>query len=328
MGEASRLRPVSFELVSEAARLANQLGGEAVAVLAGHDVEQLAAQLGSYGASTVLLADASALAPYTTETYAWVLAEAIKERKPWAVMLPATSFGRDLAPRVAARLGLGLVADCLGVEIGSDGLLLHLKPAFGGQVVAPIESHTLPQMSTIRPGMLEQFAPDPDMPYVIERLDLTGLPESRVQVHSVTQAGREGLALDDARLVVCVGMGIGDPDALEKVYNLAHDLGEWMHLLPGEVAVGGTRKVIDEGWLPSQQQVGITGRAVAPDLYLAMGVQGNFNHISGVLRSGLVVSVNNDPAAPIFGASDIGIVSDWEPFVETLISRLSGWKTE
>jgi electron transfer flavoprotein alpha subunit len=172
--------------------------------------------------------------------------------------------------------------------------------------------------------MLEQHAPDSNRAYTIEPLDLSGIPEPRVRVESVAQDVQAGLALDDARLVVCVGMGIGSPDALERVYLLARELGEWMHLSPGEVAVGGTRKVIEAGWLPSQQQVGITGRAVAPDLYLAIGVQGNFNHTSGILRSGVVVSVNNDPDAPIFEASDIGIVSGWEPLVESLISRLAG----
>jgi len=323
-GEAlPRLRPVSLELASKAVRLASEVGGEAVAVLMGYQVESLTQQLAACGASIVLLADDPALASYTTEASAWVLAEAIKARHPWAVLLPATSFGSDLAPRVAARLGLGLTGDCLGLEVSSEGYLLHLKPAFGGQVVAPIAIRTLPQMSTLRPGMLEMYAPDNSSLPAIERLDLTGMPQSRVRVLSATYEGEAGLALDDARLVVCVGMGIGGPEALDLVQELAGKLGEWMGLSPDEVAVGGTRKVVDAGWLPRHQQVGITGRAVAPDLYLGLGVQGNFNHIVGILRSRTVVSINSDPDAPIFAASDIGIISNWRPFVETLISRLS-----
>jgi electron transfer flavoprotein alpha subunit len=321
-GGFPRLRPVSLELASAAARLASEVGGEAVAVLLGNDVESLAGELASYGPSTILLADDPALASYTTETYAWVLSEAIKERRPWAVLLPATSFGSDLAPRIAARLGLGLTADCLGLEMSSEGYILHLKPAFGGQVVAPIASRTLPQMSTLRPGMLERYAPDASRVPTIVPLDLRNMQTSRVRVLSDTHEGEAGLALDAARLVVCVGMGLGGPDNLAIVESLAESLGKWMGLSPHEVAVGGTRKVVDAGWLPRHQQVGITGRAVAPDLYLGLGVHGNFNHMVGILRSGTVVAVNSDPSAPIFDSSDIGILSDWRRIAEIMKGKL------
>jgi electron transfer flavoprotein alpha subunit len=321
-GSLPRLRPVSFELASAAARLASEVGGEAVAVLMGHHVESLAGELASYGPSTVLLADNPALASYTTEAYAWVLSEAIKERQPWAVLLPATSFGSDLAPRIAARLGLGLTADCLGLELSSEGYILHLKPAFGGQVVAPIASRTLPQMSTLRPGMLERYAPDPSRVPTIVPLDLRNMQPPRVRVLSDTHEGEAGLALDNARLVVCVGMGIGGPENLAIVESLAEHLGRWLGLSPHEVAVGGTRKVVDAGWLPRHQQVGITGRAIAPDLYLGLGVHGNFNHMVGILRSGIVIAINSNPDAPIFDSSDIGILSDWRRIAEIMKGKL------
>jgi electron transfer flavoprotein alpha subunit len=314
------LRRVSLELASEAARLASFTGGRAVCVLLGHGVEPLAGELAAYGASRVLLADSPALALYAAETYAWVLSRAIEKRKPWAVLLPATSFGRDLAPRVAARLGLGLTGDCTGLELDAEGHLLQIKPAFGGQVVAPILSRTLPQMATIRPGMLETYAPDPLRKPEIERLDVDGLPESRARVTKVTHEGEAGLALDNARLVVCVGTGIGGPESLPEVYEFAGALGRWMGLSPAEVAVGGSRKVVDEGWLPRHQQIGITGRAVAPDLYVGLGISGTFNHTVGILRSGTIVSVNTDPDAPIFASSDIGIVDDWRQFANMVIS--------
>lgn len=317
------LRPVSLELASEAARVASLIGGEAAAVLMGHGVGPLAELLAQHGASTVFLAEDPALAEYTAETYAWVLARAIRQYQPWAVLLPATSFGRDLAPRVAARLGLGLTGDCLGLEVDDQGRLLQLKPAFGGQVVAPIISRTLPNMTTLRPGMMQRYAPDPSRTANIVRLDLDGLPAPRVKVVSTTHEGEVGIGLDNARLVVCVGMGIGGPEALGEVEHFTSDLGAWLSLSPDETAIGGTRKVVDEGWLPRQQQIGITGHAVAPDIYLGLGVSGKFNHTVGILRAGTVVSVNTDPEAPIFDASDVGIVGDWHALTDALLNLLS-----
>lgn len=317
-----RLRPASLELLGEAARIGTQVNGQALAVLMGAGIEPLAEQLTHYGASTVLLADNPALSPYAVETYAWVLARAIEQYRPWAVLLPATSFGRDLAPRVAARLGLGLTGDCIGLEVDDAGRLLQLKPAFGGQVVAPIVSHTLPNIGTIRPGMLPHYAPDPLRSAHIVRLDLAGLPTPQVKVTEVTHEGEAGLALDDARLVVCVGTGIGGHEALPEVERLASALGEWMGLAPTDVAIGGTRKVVDEGWLPRHQQIGITGRVVAPDLYVSLGVSGKFNHMVGVLNSGTIVAVNSDVEAAIFEMADVGVVGDWREFVGALVQAL------
>jgi electron transfer flavoprotein alpha subunit len=312
-----------LELTGEAARVASEVDGAPVGVLIGHGVGPLVDDLAQAGASTVLLADAPELAPYSVETYAWLLARAIERRGPWAVLLPATSFGRDLAPRVAARLGLGLTADCLGLEVDREGRLLQLKPAFGGQVVAPILSRTLPNLSTLRPGMLARYTLDASRRANVEWMGLDGLPRPQARVVSATYEGSAGLALDDARLVVCVGTGVGGPESLAEVESLARALGAWMGLSPGEVAIGGTRKVVDEGWLPRQQQVGITGHAVAPDLYLGLGIKGALNHMAGILRSGTIVAVNNDPDAPILQASYIGVLCDWRSLAQALNAVLS-----
>lgn len=322
-GEAERLRGVSLELVGEARRLASLAGGEAVAVLVGRGVEAWIEETAQNGANRVLVADAPELATYSAESYAWVLAREIEERQPWAVLLPATSFGRDLAPRVAARLGLGLTGDCVGLELDPEGELLQLKPAFGGQVIAPIGSRTTPKMSTIRPGMLPRYAPDLGHEAVVESLDTGGVPAPRARVLEVKYEGEEGLALDNARLVVCAGMGIGGPEALPEVERLAAALGRWMGLTHEEVAVGGTRKVVDEGWLPRTRQIGITGHAVAPALYVGIGLNGNFNHTSGILGARTVVAVNTNPQAPIFEAADVGVVAGWRAFCEALIRLLA-----
>jgi electron transfer flavoprotein alpha subunit len=317
------LRRVSFELAGEAARLSALVGGEAAGVLLGGESAGGAAEeLARHGAERIYVAADARLQPAGPEMHAWVLARAIERYRPWAVLLPATSYGKDLAPRVAARLGLGLTADCLGFELDPEGRLLQLKPAFGGQVVAPIVSRTLPQMATVRPGMLPVYAPREAAPRVAP-LDVTGLPEPRARVVSVTHSGAEGLALDDARLVVSVGMGIGGPEALPEIRALAEALGRRLNLASDAVAVGGTRKVVDAGWLPRQQQVGITGRAVAPDLYVGIGLQGNFNHVAGIMRSGKVVAVNSDPDAPIFKAADLGVVCDWRELAAALVEEIS-----
>jgi electron transfer flavoprotein alpha subunit len=290
----------------------------------GHCVESYAATLAEHGADVVLLADAPELAPYTAEAYAWVISGEIERRRPWAVLFPATSFGSDIAPRVAARLTLGLTGDCLGVEIDAEGHLLQLKPAFGGRVVAPIASRTLPAMATIRPGALPAYAPNPARTARVVPLDLAGMPAPGTRVLSTTLEGNGGLALDTARLVVCVGMGVGGPEALEEIDYLAAALGKWLGLDASEVAIGGTRKVVDEGWLPRQQQIGITGRMVSPDLYLAIGVQGKFNHVVGILGAGTIAAVNSDPSAPIFAASDFGFAGDWRAFARALLAALEG----
>ncbi len=319
----SAIRPfrrVSLELASEAARLTSQLGGEAGCLVMGNGIsDSQVRELTRHGAQHILLADDDRLATYNPESYAWLLAEAIEKYRPWAVLLPATAFGRDFAPRVAARLGLGLTGDCIGFELDAEERLLQLKPAFGGQVIAPIISRTLPALSTVRPGMLPLLTrQNPEAPRVT-RLSLEGMPPTRTRTLSVRNVDEEGLALDAAKLVVCVGMGIGGPEALPEVEELARRLGAWMGLSPEEIAVAGSRKVVDEGWLPRNRQVGLTGRAVAPDLYLGLGLQGNFNHVSGIMGSRRIVAVNTNADAPIFEACDLGIVAGWREFADALL---------
>ncbi|MBU6283046.1 electron transfer flavoprotein subunit alpha/FixB family protein, partial [bacterium] len=247
--------------------------------------------------------------------FAPTVAAAAASYAPRALLAPASALGREIMPRLAARLGVGLTGDAIGVELASDGGLLQLKPAFGGQVLAPIRSRTRPEMATIRPGMLEPARPD-----VLRE------PASVVEVEAVAAspsvAGRridwapevddDTAALDAAPAVVCVGFGLGK-EAVEDARRLARAIG---------AAVGGTRRVCDAGWLPRQAQIGISGRSVAPALYLALGVRGSFNHVVGVGRAGAVLAVNRDPAAEIFASSDLGIVADAPGFCRALVDSL------
>ncbi|HVO25519.1 MAG TPA: FAD-binding protein [Candidatus Margulisiibacteriota bacterium] len=310
----SALRPVVFELLAKATALAAATGGHVGAVLLGRDVEPHAAALAAHGADRVLLADDARLAPYCTEVHAAVFAAAIQAHAPGIVLIPSTSMGRDLAPRVAARLQLGLTGDCVDIGIDAAGRLLQYKPAFGGSVVAPILSRTLPEMATVRPGMLSPGQPDPSRQVVIERvaLDAVGPPRVRVvERHAGAEAAAE---LDAAEVVIGVGKGIGSKDNLQRVEPLRRLL---------NAALCTTRDVTDDGWLPKQYQVGLTGRAIAPKLYIAIGIRGAFEHMVGVRRAGLIVAINKNAKAPVFKNADYGMVGDYVEAVSALHTHLS-----
>ncbi len=308
------VRPVTFELLGRSRELAAQIGASVEAVLIGEADDAHVRQLTAYGADTVHLASGSELAEYDAESHTAALAAAIRQHSPFAVLIPSTANGRDLAARLAGRLKLGLTGDCVGLDIGEDGRLAQLKPAFGGSIVAPILSRTLPNMATVRPGILTPCAPDYSIEPVVNRLDVGHVARSRVRVvGSVADESAEGAELERASRIVAVGKGIGGPDALDTMRDLADTLG---------ASIGATRDVADLGWLPRQLQIGLSGKAVAPDLYVAVGVRGPFNHTVGIQRSGTVVAINNSARAQIFRASDFGILADWREVVPPLISAL------
>jgi len=222
--------------------------------------------------------------------------------------------GRDLAPRVAARLQLGLTGDCVDIGIDAQGRLLQYKPAFGGSVVAPIVSRTRPEMATVRPGMLAMPASNPSRVAVIEPLPLDAVAAPRARVVDRRADAETAAELDTAEIAIGVGKGIGDRAHLDAIRPLAELLG---------AARCTTRDVTDAGWLPKQYQVGLTGRAIAPKLYVAIGIRGAFEHMVGVRRAGLIVAVNKNAKAPIFKAADYGIVGDYAEVVPALCRHLS-----
>ena len=307
------VRPVTFELLGRSIQLAEKLNLEVAAILVGHKAGQYAKTLAAHGAERVLVADHAALAAYSTETYTAILAEAIRKHNPYAVLFPSTANGRDLAPRVAARLEAGLTGDCIGLEIDGQGRLVQLKPAFGGNIVAPILTKTRPAMATVRPGMLQKAEPDFSRQVTIETLPTEQLPEPRARVIGVEMNASAGVALDSADVIVGVGMGIGGAENLAVVQGLAAVLG---------APVVATRRVVDAGWLPRQVQIGLTGRSISPRLYVSLGISGKFNHVVGIQRAGLILAVNNNPDADIFKQADYGIVGDWAQVVPALVRAL------
>jgi electron transfer flavoprotein alpha subunit len=311
------VRPVVLELLGKAAALSRVLGGRVSAVLLGHGVDKHAATLVAHGADCVLLADDPRLLPVHTEVHTTVIAEAIRQLQPGIILIPATSMGRDLAPRLAARLQLGLTGDCVDIGLDAHGRLLQYKPAFGGSVVAPIISHTIPEMATVRPGMLPVPHPVTSRRAPTHQLTVA-VTTARARVVARRASAEAAPELDHAEIAIGVGKGLGDPAHLATIRPLAHLLGATLCT---------TRDVTDAGWLPKQYQVGLTGRAIAPKLYIAVGVRGAFEHMVGVRRAGVIVAINKNGKAPIFKGADYGIVGDYTEVVPALCRHLTGART-
>ena len=318
------VRPVTLELLGRARELASEIGTNVEAVLIGDDDEGRIRQLTAYGADTVHVAAGAGLAPsagsgqatYDTEAHTAALTAAIRAHSPFAVLVPSTANGRDLAARVAGRLELGLTGDCVGLDIDDEGRLSQLKPAFGGSIVAPILSRTLPNMATVRPGILTACEPDESIEPVVNRIEVGPVAASGVRVlRSVSDESAEGAELERAARVVSVGKGIGGPENLGAIRELAAALG---------ASIGTTRDVCDLGWLPRQYQIGLSGKAVAPELYVAVALRGPFNHTVGIQRSGTIVAINNSARSQIFRASDFGILGDWTEIVPELTRAVRG----
>jgi electron transfer flavoprotein alpha subunit len=309
-----RLRPISFELLGKGIELGRKLKVPVGAVIAGDKAGNYSEALAAYGADRIYIAEDERLARYTTAAYTYVLTDAIKTHSPSVVLLPSTSIGRDLAPRVAARLGVGLTADCVDVDVNEHGELAQYKPAFGGNIVALIYSNTLPQIATVKPGMLRSSAPNKSRIAEIVPLAIPAIDDYRQRLVSTRkEVSAEIVELDEADRVICVGAGIGGPENLEAVYALAEALG---------AQVGATRKVVDQGWLPRHQQIGLTGKVLSPALYIAVAVRGALNHTIGIQQAGTIVAINNDANAEVFHTADLGVVADWREFVAALTAEL------
>ncbi len=299
----------TLELLSRGDELASRLGGALVAVGFGGAIARHAGLMASFGADQVLIVEHPALVPYTPEAAAEAVAKLVLTHAPWGILIGATERGRDWGPRLAARLSLGLTGDAIDIELDSEHRMVALKPAFGGNIVAPIYSKTFPQMATVRPGVLELAAPSQDKQAEIRiaRPELSP-PKSRlIRAHSILDASI--VPLEGAEIVVGIGMGIGGPDGVAQAAAFARVLG---------AAICATRRVTDNGWVPRQLQVGLTGKSIDPRLYIALGVRGAPNHTCGLKRADTVVAINNDADAPIFARANIGLVADWDSVLPAL----------
>jgi len=300
----------TLELLSAADALVTRLGGALVALGLSYNIARHAGRLASYGADEVVILESPALGNYSPDTAAEAVAHLVRERTPWGLLLCASERGRDWGPRLAARLKLGLTGDAVGFELNDEGHMVALKPAFGGNIIAPILSKTYPQMATVRQGVLELAEPNPARVVELEtvRVEL-GRPLSRL-VREHSSVDHTIAPLDGAEVIVGVGMGVGGPEGIEKTKQFARVLGAGMCA---------SRRVTDKGWLPRQLQVGLTGKAIAPRLYFSIGLRGAPNHTVGLKRAETIVAINNDPDATCFECSHIGLVGDWAPLTDALI---------
>ena len=311
------IQTVSLELLGKATEIAKDYDTKVSALLLGSKVEGLIDTLAHYGADEVIVVDDEALAVYTTEPYTKAAYEAIKAADPIVVLFGATSIGRDLAPRVSARIHTGLTADCTGLAVAEDTkLLLMTRPAFGGNIMATIVCKDFrPQMSTVRPGVMKKNEPDETKEAVINRFKVEfNDADKLVQVVQVIKEAKKQVKIEDAKILVSAGRGMGGKENLDILYELAEIIG-------GEVS--GSRATIDAGWLDKARQVGQTGKTVRPDLYIACGISGAIQHIAGMEDAEFIVAINKNPEAPIFKYADVGIVGDVHKVLPELISQLS-----
>ena len=310
------VQPVSLELLGKARELADERGQRVVAVIPGSQVEALARSAIGHGADRVLVIDHPILEPFTSEPFTKAVVAAIEAEKPEIVLFGATAVGRDLAPRVAARIYTGLTADCTGLSIDPETEnLLMTRPAFGGNIMATIICpDRRPQMSTVRPGVMVR--PDFDEAREGEVVTLDpGLTEEdrNVEILTVVKADDKRVNIEDAKVLVSAGRGIGNAGRLEPLESLARRLS-------GEVS--GSRAVIDAGWLGKDRQVGQTGKTVRPGVYIALGISGQIQHLAGMEESEFIVAINKDPDAPIFDVADIGVVGDANQIVPAILDEL------
>ncbi len=310
------IQNVSLELLGKAGELAEDLGVDVSAVIVGKEVSKLADVLGHYGADHVYAVEDDRLEKYMTEPYVKGIVEVLKEEKPEIVLFGATSIGRDLAPRVSARVHTGLTADCTSLDIDEETRnLLMTRPAFGGNLMATIvcKEHR-PQMSTVRPGVMQKIEPDES-----RKAELTVLPvdfteaDFNVEILSEEVEQKKKIKIEDANILVSAGRGIGSPEALPILEELAK-------VIEGEVS--GSRATIDSGWLPKDHQVGQTGKTVRPGVYFAMGISGAIQHLAGMEESDFIIAVNKNAGAPIFQTADLGIVGDLHKVIPELTRLL------
>lgn len=302
---------VSLELLGKGRSLANAKGCRLAAVIGGKNAGGNARALIQHGADIVYLCRDSRLYENSEEEYSALMVSLIRQYRPEAILYGATTFGRSLAPKVAARIKTGLTADCTELDIDAEtGLLRQTRPAFGGNLMATIicPDHR-PQMSTVRPGIMQPIAPNPSRRGEIQEVFMAETISRVKLIETVNRAAANSIA--DAKFIVEVGRGIGNQKNLALAEKLAKQLG---------AELGCTRPLVDMGWCGYSRQIGQTGCSVAPDLLLSLGVSGAIQHLAGTARAKKVIAVNSDPDAPIFSVSTYKVVADCVEVVKQLLS--------
>ena len=316
---------IAYELLGKAKDLAKDLNTDVTAVLIGYNVKGLVDGLAQYGADKVIVVDDKELEVYRTEPYTHALASVINEYKPEIVLVGATAIGRDLGPRVSARVATGLTADCTVLEIGDfndiaskqvlNNQLLMTRPAFGGNTIATIACpFNRPQMATVRPGVMQKIDPIKDAKAEVIEFNPGFTPDNKyVEILEVVKSVSDTVDIADAKILVSGGRGVGSKENFKLLEDLAEVLG-------GTVSC--SRAVVENGWLPVERQVGQTGKTVRPNVYFAIGISGAIQHLAGMEESDLIIAINKDETAPIFDVADYGIVGDLNKIVPVLTEKI------
>ena len=299
------LKKIAFENLS----LACKLGTEVVAVLIGKSISGLGEQLGKYGASKVIACQNDALSLYQPEGYAKILADTVNSEGVSVILMGATLMGKDLAPRVAAKLDAALATDCISVE-DADGELKIVRPMYAGKVRATVRLKSDKKILTVRPNVYLAE----ENPVTAEVVEVAVDPgDLKTNVKEVVAGSKDKLDVTEADIIVSGGRGLKEPDNFHLITSLAEKLG---------AAQGASRAAVDAGWRPYEEQVGQTGKTVAPSLYIAVGISGAIQHLAGMSSSKYIVAINKDPEAPIFKITDYGIVGDLFDVVPKMIELL------
>ncbi len=322
---------ITFELLGKAKDLAKDLDTNVTAVLIGSGVKSLCDELAAYGADRVIVVDDPQLKEYRTEPYAHALASVINEFKPDIMLVGATAIGRDLGPRVSARVATGLTADCTQLEIGDFPLvavegqeqkhkqLLMTRPAFGGNTIATIACpDNRPQMATVRPGVMQKLPKNDGAKAEIVEFNPGFTPDNKyVEIMDIVKSVSDTVDIMDAQILVSGGRGVGSPENFKILEELAEAVG-------GEVSC--SRAVVDAGWKSRDLQVGQTGKTVRPKIYFAIGISGAIQHVAGMEESDVIVAINKDESAPIFDVADYGLVGDLNKIVPKLTAAIKEYK--
>jgi electron transfer flavoprotein alpha subunit len=311
------VKNVGLELLSQARVLADANQEKVVAVVIGKDVDAVVKAAVAYGAEEVLVVEGDEYKDYTTDAYTNAMVKLVEKYKPSVLLIGASNNGRDLGPRVAARLKTGLTADCTGLAVSEETKdVAWTRPAFGGNLMATILcSDTRPQMGTVRPGVFKKAEPDTGRTAPITKEAIHTPAETILTkvVDLIKAVSDSGVKIEEADIIVSGGRGMGKPENFALLKELANLLGG---------AVGASRAAVDAGWMPPLQQVGQTGKTVSPKIYFACGISGAIQHLAGMSSSDVIVAINKDPEAPIFDAADYGVVADLFEVIPVLIEEI------
>ena len=314
---SGEIQNVSLELLGKGRELADKINNKLSAVLLGHNIENLNEELIQYGADEVVYVEDENLDVYLTSTYTKALTEVINKKNPDIVLVGATTIGRDLAPRVSATIETGLTADCTSLEIDDQNQgLLMTRPAFGGNIMATIicPNHR-PQMSTVRPGVMKKLEKDITRIGNIEKIDVDFSEcDKNVEVLKYVKENIKKVNIEDAKILISAGRGIGSKENMDILYELADLIG---------AEVSASRAVVDAGWIDKSRQVGQTGKTVRPDVYIACGISGAIQHLAGMEESEYIIAINNNSDAAIFEVADLSLVGDVNKVIKNLIQELA-----